>query len=66
MTTLFVFAMPLVRSPVLFPEILASESAELNWATVNDPKVVALPEEVTCPVKVAFVVTVPALPVTLV
>jgi hypothetical protein len=49
----------------------ASESAELNWATVNAPKVAALPEEVMCPVKFALVVTFPAVkpdavPVTLV
>ena len=52
-----------VWSPVLVPEILTSESAVLSCATVNEPKIAALPVDVMCPVKLAFVVTVSALPV---
>lgn len=42
-----------------------SEIAVFNCAFVNEPRSVAFPVEVTCPVRFAFVVTVPAFPVTL-
>ncbi len=42
------------------PEPVSSVSAPLRAALVNDPSEVALPVEVTAPVKFAFVVTVSA------
>ena len=48
---------------MLLPDILASDRAVLNWATVKEPNDAAFPTDVTCPVKLAFVVTVAAFPV---
>lgn len=42
------------------PEPVSSVSAPESWADVNDPKDVAFPTEVTAPVKLALVVTLPA------
>ena len=42
------------------PEPVSSVKAPDSCAEVNDPSEVALPEDVTAPVKLAFVVTVPA------
>ena len=42
------------------PEPVSSVSAVASWADVNDPSTAAFPTEVTCPVKLAFVVTFPA------
>ena len=42
------------------PEPVSSDKAVDSCAEVNDPKTAALPVEVTCPVKFALVVTLPA------
>lgn len=42
------------------PVPVSSVKAPSNWAEVNDPSTVALPDEVTAPVKLALVVTLPA------
>ncbi len=42
------------------PVPVSSVNAPSSWAEVNEPKDVALPTEVTAPVKLAFVVTLPA------
>ena len=47
------------------PVPVSSVRAAAKLAEVNEPNEVALPTEVTAPVKLAFVVTVLALPVTL-
>ena len=45
------------------PVPVSSVKAPSNWAEVNDPKDAVFPLEVTAPVRLAFVVTVAALPV---
>jgi hypothetical protein len=45
------------------PVPVSSVNAAIKFAEENDPKDVALPTEVTAPVRFAFVVTVAALPV---
>lgn len=47
------------------PEPVSSVNAAASCADVNEPSTAAFPTEVTCPVKLAFVVTVVALPVML-
>ena len=42
------------------PEPVSSVRAVISWADVNDPNAVALPTEVTAPVRLALVVTLPA------
>ena len=42
------------------PEPVSSDRAVFNCALLNDPRTAALPLEVTCPVRLALVVTVPA------
>jgi hypothetical protein len=44
----------------LAPDPVSSVRAPANWAEVNDPNEVAFPTDVTAPVKLALVVTVPA------
>jgi hypothetical protein len=43
------------------PEPVSSVRAVISWADVNDPNAVALPTEVTAPVKFAFVMADPAI-----
>ena len=43
------------------PEPVSSVRAVISWAEVNDPKLVALPTEVTAPVKLALVTADPAI-----
>lgn len=45
------------------PVPVSSVNAPASWAEVNEPSDVALPAEVTAPVRLALVVTVAALPV---
>ena len=42
------------------PEPVSSDIAAASWALLKTPSTAALPEEVMCPVKLALVVTAPA------